>query len=125
MRNKGAIWTLAIALTLVCIYQLWFTVKTYQVRSKATQISLGDPGLRQHYLDSVSSEVVYNFMFGLRKYTFRECQEREINLGLDLQGGMNVILEVSAEDIIRSLSNHSKDTIFNKALALAKRMQQS
>ena len=124
MRNKGAIWTLAIALTLVCIYQLWFTVKTYQVRRAATQISLGDPGLRQHYLDSVSSEVVYNFMFGLRKYTFRECQEREINLGLDLQGGMNVILEVSAEDIIRSLSNHSKDTIFNKALALAKRMQQ-
>ena len=124
MRNKGAIWTLAIALTLVCIYQLWFTVKTYQVRSEATEYSQGDPILRQHYLDSVSSEVVYNFMFGLRKYTFRECQEREINLGLDLQGGMNVILEVSAEDIIRSLSNYSKDTTFNRALALAKKMQQ-
>lgn len=124
MRNKGAIWTLAIALTLVCIYQLWFTVKTYQVRREATHYSQGDPVLRQHYLDSVSSEVVYNFMFGLRKYTFRECQEREINLGLDLQGGMNVILEVSAEDIIRSLSNYSKDTTFSKALALAKKMQQ-
>jgi SecD/SecF fusion protein len=124
MRNKGAIWTLAIALTLVCMYQLWFTFKTYQVRRDADQYAQENPVLRQQYLDSISSEVVYNFMFGLRKYTFRECQEREINLGLDLQGGMNVILEVSAEDIIRSLSNNSKDTTFNKALALAKKMQQ-
>jgi SecD/SecF fusion protein len=124
MRNKGAIWTLAIALTLVCIYQLWFTVKTYEVRRDATRHAAGNPDLRQQYLDSISSEVVYNFLFGLRKYTYRECQEREINLGLDLQGGMNVILEVSAEDIIRSLSNYSKDTTFNKALALAKKMQQ-
>jgi SecD/SecF fusion protein len=124
MRNKGAIWTLAIALSLVCVYQLWFTVKTYQVRRDAAQYANGDPALRQQYLDSISSEVVYNFLFGLRKYTYRECQEREINLGLDLQGGMNVILEVSAEDIIRSLSNYSKDITFNQALALAKKMQQ-
>src|SRR4030043_251165 len=124
MRNKGAIWTLAIALALVCIYQLWFTFKTYQVRRDATQYAQGDPVLRQQYLDSISNEVVYNFMFGLRKYTYSECQEREINLGLDLQGGMNVILEVSAEDVIRSLSNYSIDTTFNKTLVLAKKMQQ-
>ena len=123
MRNKGAIWTLAIALTLVCIYQLWFTVKTYEVKSDAAKYAMGNPEKKQEYLDSISSEVVYNFLFGLRKYTYRECQEREINLGLDLQGGMNVILEVSAEDVIRSLSNNSKDTIFNKALAMARSMQ--
>ncbi|MFO7658050.1 MAG: protein translocase subunit SecDF [Bacteroidales bacterium] len=123
MRNKGAIWTLAIALALVCVYQLWFTVKTYQVRNKASQHAQGDPALRQQYLDSISGEVVYNFL-GLRKYTYKECLEREINLGLDLQGGMNVILEVSAEDVVRALANNSKDTTFNKAIAKAKEMQQ-
>ncbi|MBN2611380.1 MAG: protein translocase subunit SecDF [Bacteroidales bacterium] len=123
MRNKGAIWTLAIALALVCVYQLWFTVKTYQVRNDAVKYAQGDPVLRQQYLDSISGEVVYNF-FGLRKYTYKECLEREINLGLDLQGGMNVILEVSAEDVVRALANNSKDTTFNKAIARAKELQQ-
>ena len=124
MRNKGAIWTLAIALALVCIYQLLFTFKTYQVKNEAKDYANGDPAIERQYLDSISSEVVYNFL-GLRKYTYKECQEREINLGLDLQGGMNVILEVNVEDIIRSLSNNSKDTTFNKAIALAKRMQKT
>ncbi len=113
---------MAIALTLVCIYQLWFTFKAYEVRRHATEYAQNDPNKKQHYLDSISGETVYNFL-GLRKYTYKECIEREINLGLDLQGGMNIILEVSAEDIIRSLSNHSKDTTFNKAIALAKKME--
>jgi SecD/SecF fusion protein len=64
-----------------------------------------------YYLDSVASEPVYNFLW-LKKYTYRECQEREINLGLDLQGGMNVILEVSVVDVIKSMANFSKDTTF-------------
>ena len=75
-----------------------------------------------YYLDSIASEPVYNFLW-LKKYTYRECQEREINLGLDLQGGMNVILEVSVVDVIRSMANYSKDTTFNKAIALAKKNQ--
>jgi SecD/SecF fusion protein len=123
MRSKGAIWTLAIAFALACIYQLWFTFKTNQVRKDAKDYAQNDPVKEEYYLDSIASENVYNFLFGLKKYTYRECQEREINLGLDLRGGMNVILEVSVADVIKSLSNYSKDTTFNQAIALAKKMQ--
>jgi SecD/SecF fusion protein len=127
MRNKGAIWTLAIALMLVCLYQLSFTVVTYKVKrdSKAyarDANNIVDQKRADYYLDSIASEPVYNFVW-LKKYTYRECQEREINLGLDLQGGMNVVLEVSVVDVIRSMSNYSKDSTFNKALALAKKNQ--
>lgn len=127
MRNKGAIWTLAISLALVCIYQLSFTVVTNKVKKDSREYALGadnvvDLKKADYYLDSIASEPVYNF-FWLKKYTFRECQEREINLGLDLQGGMNVILEVSVVDVIRSMANYSKDSTFNKALALARQNQ--
>ncbi len=122
MRNKGAIWTLAIALALVCIYQLTFTYKAIEVKNDAKKYADGNPNRERYYLDSISGENVYNFL-GLRKYTYSECLEREINLGLDLQGGMNVILEVSVEEVIRSLANHSKDTTFNRAIAKAKEMQ--
>jgi SecD/SecF fusion protein len=127
MRNKGAIWTLAIALVLVCLYQLSFTVVTYKVR-KDSKTYAQDPqkGVDQkkadYYLDSIASEPVYNFLW-LKKYTYRECQDKEIVLGLDLQGGMNVILEVSVVDVIKSMSNYSKDSTFNRAIALAKRNQ--
>ncbi len=123
MRSKGAIWTLAIAFAMACIYQLWFTFKTNQVRKDAKEYAQNDPVKEEYYLDSIASEDVYNFLFGLKKYTYRECQEREINLGLDLRGGMNVILEVSVADVIKSLSNFSNDTTFNQAISLAKRLQ--
>ena len=94
MRNKGAIWTLAIALVLVCLYQLSFTIVTYKVRKDAQQYAQDEQNVidlnkQDYYLDSIASEPVYNFLW-LKKYTYRECQEREINLGLDLQGGMNL-----------------------------------
>ncbi|UCH13291.1 MAG: protein translocase subunit SecD, partial [Bacteroidales bacterium] len=123
MRTKGAIWTLAIAFAIACIYQLWFTFKTNQVRKDAKEYAQNDPVKEEYYLDSIASEDVYSFLFGVKKYTYRECQEREINLGLDLRGGMNVILEVSVADVIRSLSNYSEDTTFNKAIGLARRWQ--
>lgn len=127
MRNKGAIWTLAVALVLVCLYQLSFTVVTYKVRKDAQKYARNaenvvDLNKADYYLDSIAGEPVYNFLW-LKKYTYRECQDREINLGLDLQGGMNVILEVKLEDVIRSMANYSKDSTFNKALALAKKNQ--
>ncbi len=127
MRNKGAIWTLAVALALVCLYQLSFTFVTYKVRRDSQQYARNaenvvDLKKADYYLDSIASEPVYNFVW-LKKYTYRECQEREINLGLDLQGGMNVILEVSLVDVIRSMANYSKDTTFNKSVAMAKKMQ--
>ncbi len=127
MRNQGAIWTLAIALVLVCLYQLSFTVVTYKVRNDAKKYATNEQGIldltkENYYLDSIASEPVYNF-FWLKKYTYRECQEREINLGLDLQGGMNVVLEVSVSDVIRSMSGYSQDTTFNRALAQASAMR--
>ena len=127
MRNKGAVWTLAIALVLVCLYQLSFTVVTYKVKKDSQEYArdannIVDLKKADYYLDSIAGEPVYNFMW-LKKYTYRECQEREINLGLDLQGGMNVILEVSVTDVIRSMANYSKDSTFNQAIALAKKNQ--
>jgi SecD/SecF fusion protein len=127
MRNKGAIWTLAIALVLVCLYQLSFTVVTNKVKKDSQEYArdannIVDLKKADYYLDSIASEPVYNFAW-LKKYTYRECQEREINLGLDLQGGMNVILEVSVTDVVRSMANYSKDSTFNKAIALAKQTQ--
>ncbi len=117
MQNKGAIRFLAIALTLVCIYQISFTVVTQKVERDAREYAQGDSAAYENYVDSIASEVVYNIL--VRKYTFRECQEREINLGLDLKGGMNVTLEVSVVEMIRSLSDYSTDSTFNQAIQLA------
>jgi SecD/SecF fusion protein len=117
MQNKGAIRVFAIALAIVCVYQLSFTFVTRKVESDARKIAQGDTAREELYIDSIGSEVVYNIL--LRKYTFRECKEREINLGLDLKGGMNVTLEVSMIDMIRSLSNYNTDSTFNKAIVLA------
>ncbi len=116
---------MAIALALVSLYQLSFSWKTSQVRKDAREYAKGDEELMNHYLDSISGEEVYNFLFGIKKYTYRECQARELNLGLDLKGGMNVILEVSVEDVIRSLANYSQDTTFNNALSRANQLQKT
>ena len=122
MRNKGVIRVFAIAMALVCLYQLLFTWKTWTVESEAKKYSEGDYKKEAQYLDSISNEVIYNF-FGLRKYTYKECKERELNLGLDLKGGMNVILEVSVSDVVRALSNHNPDPTFQQALTRASQMQ--
>jgi len=122
MRNKGIIRTFAIAMALVCLYQLLFTWKTWIVEKEAKKYSEGDYKKEAQYLDSISNEVIYNFI-GLRKYTYKECKEREINLGLDLKGGMNVILEVSVSDVVKALSNYNPDPTFQQALARAGQMQ--
>ena len=106
MQNKTAITILAIALALVCVYQLSFTFATYKVRNDAKAYAKGDLVKQSAYLDSLSSlpKEDWNY-FG---YTFKEVQKKEMNLGLDLKGGMNVILEVSVEDILRGLANYEK-----------------
>ena len=98
MQNKTAIVVLAIALALVTIYQLSFTGATYKVRKEAKDYAQGDLVKQNKYLDSIASlpKEEWNY-FG---YTFKEVQKKELNLGLDLKGGMNVILEVSVEDIL-------------------------
>ncbi len=118
MQNKTAIIILAIALALVSIYQLSFTGATYKVRKEAREYANGDLVKQRKYVDSIASLPKEKWSyFG---YTFKEVQKKEMNLGLDLKGGMNVILEVSVEDILKSLSNYSTDKTFVAALAQAK-----
>jgi SecD/SecF fusion protein len=121
MQNKGAIRLFAIVLALVCVYQLSFTFFSKKVERDAAKYAQGDAVKEKNYIDSISGEVVYNFVW-LRKYTYMECKEREINLGLDLKGGMNVILEISVEDVIKSLAapHYLADPIFNQTMNLAK-----
>jgi SecD/SecF fusion protein len=142
MQNKGAIKFFAILFALVCLFQLTFTFVTSRVESKArsysnsivtkqlaTELSKGDELLKgyltdsitrareNYYLDSMSNQVVYNIL--IRKYTYKECKEREINLGLDLKGGMNVTMEVSVGDIVRGLSGNSQNPTFQQAMKRA------
>ncbi len=113
--------TLAIALTLVCIYQLSFTLVTLNIRNHARQYADGDPVKMEKYLDSLTNETVYDIL--INEFTFHEVQEREINFGLDLKGGMSVILEISTVDVIRALANNNKDTTFLNAINIAREMQ--
>ncbi|MDY0098598.1 MAG: protein translocase subunit SecDF [Bacteroidales bacterium] len=118
MQNKAAIIVLAIALALVTVYQLSFTVVTNKVRKEAREYAKGDLVKQSSYLDSISSltKKDWNYL----GFTFKEVQKKELNLGLDLKGGMNVILEVSVEDILKALSNYNTDKTFNDALAKAR-----
>ena len=121
MQNKGLISALAIALTLVCVYQLSFTVASYKVKKEAREYAAGDLNKEVAYIDSIAS--LPKDQWGFLGNTYKEVQSKELNLGLDLKGGMNVVLEISVDDIIRALSNYSTDKTFNDALALAKKKQ--
>ncbi len=121
MQNKAAIIFLAIALALVSIYQLSFTGATYMVKKQAKAYAKGSLEKETQYLDSISTLPKDKWSF--LGNTFKECQRKELNLGLDLKGGMNVILEVSVEDILKALSNYNPDKTFNAALARAKELQ--
>jgi len=120
MQNKGAIRFFTIVLALVSVYQLLFTVFAQKIEKDARGFANGDVRIERSYLDSMKGEVVYNVL--LKKYTYQDCKEREINLGLDLKGGMNVILEIAVEDIIRSLAapQFLSDPVFTETMALAR-----
>ncbi|MBS4012983.1 MAG: protein translocase subunit SecDF [Bacteroidetes bacterium] len=162
MQNKGIVRFFALALVLVCIYQLSFTFYARKVESNAKEFAYSDKFRTQaeniakaelrlegeeinperlalrtsmiydsiskfqenFYLDSMMNQSVYNFLW-IKKYTFRECKERELNLGLDLRGGMNVTLEISVEEIVHALSNYSTDQTYTRAMALAKERQRT
>lgn len=123
MQNKAVITILAIALALVCIYQLSFTGATYKVRKDAREYAKGDLVKQHKYTDSISALPKEKWSY--LGYTFKEVQRKEMNLGLDLKGGMNVILEVSVEDILKALSNYSTDKTFTQALARTKAQYQT
>ena len=119
MQNKGLIKFFAILFALVSIYQLSFTVVSNKIKSEAKAFAKGDSKKEFVYLDSVGKQKVF-----LNYFTFNEVKDKQINKGLDLEGGMNVILEISVKDILKGLANNSKDPIFNKALADATKNRQ-
>ena len=114
MQNKGFVKVFAVLLTLVCVFYLSFSFVTRHYTNKAKEIANGDPKVEQDYLDSLSNEKVM-----LWNWTLKQCREMEISLGLDLKGGMNVILEVSVPDVIKGLADNKPDEAFNNALATA------
>ena len=116
MLNKGFVTVIAFCLFIACAFYLSFSVVTSHFTNKAEEISQGDAVKYHNYLDSLSSEKVW------LGYTLKECREKELNLGLDLKGGMNVLLEVSVPDIVKSLGDENSQN-FMKALDLAKKRQ--
>ena len=123
MQSKGFIKLIAVLLALACVYQLSFTFKTRSVEKKAAAYAAQFPldeqsEAEQHYLDSVQNVQVFNL--GFKKFTYKECKEKELNLGLDLKGGMNVMLEVQVEDVVKALAGDSQnDPAFVEAIAEA------
>ena len=128
MQNRNVIKLFALLFAIVCLYQLSFTWVADRVESDAIDYALNfeeeeREKKQQFYLDSINSEEVYDIL--LTKYTYSQCKQREINLGLDLKGGMNVTLEVMVVDVIKALSNNSKDSTFNLAIKNAIQAQES
>jgi len=121
MQSKGAIKLFAVLLALVCLYQLSFTLVTRGVENDAREYANGDVAKERAYLDSINTLPVYP----LFDFTYKKCKENELNMGLDLKGGMNVTLEVSLVDLVRSMANNSNDATFNKALQNAVAAQSS
>jgi SecD/SecF fusion protein len=122
MQSKGTIKFITVLLILACMYQLSFTLVTSRVESKADEfatfvdengITKINDSIRTQYLDSISADDVYPF--GL--FTYKECQEKTLALGLDLKGGMNVMLEISVADMITALVNNSNDPDFQQILS--------
>ena len=114
MQNKGFVKVFAVLLTLACAFYLSFSFVTRYQMNKAAE----DPRGAAHYLDSMQNQKVW-----LGVYTLKQCREMEIGLGLDLKGGMNVILEVSVPDVVKTLADNKPDEAFNKAVAEAAKQQ--
>ena len=135
MQNKGLVKLFALLFGLVSVFQLSFTFKSNQIENEATEYSINKVGNQEvdfdkkrnqekiNYLDSLSNISVYDIL--IADYSYDEVKDRAMNLGLDLKGGINVILQISVKDILQNLSNNSKDPIFNQALSDAEEMQKN
>ena len=117
MQNKGIVKFIAVLLILVCCFYLSFSFVTRHYESKAA--AMGEEA-GQEYLDSINNEKVY---MGI--YSLKQCREMEIGLGLDLKGGMNVILEVSVPDVIDVLADHKQDAAYKKSMEEAKKEEET
>ncbi|WP_308990498.1 protein translocase subunit SecDF [Mariniflexile litorale] len=135
MQNKGLVKLFALLFGLVSIYQLSFTFKANQVEKAAQEVAINkipesDPDFRAkrsaeeaNYLQSVATDTVFNI--GIAKFTYNDVKSKAMNLGLDLKGGINVILQVSVKDILKGLANNTKNPVFNKALNDAEELQKN
>ncbi len=119
MQNKGLVKTLAILLALICVFYLSFSFVVAHYDKQAKEYAQGDAAKEYFYVDSIATQKVW---FG---YTLKECREKQLNLGLDLKGGMNVIMEVSVPDILRALSGYNTSENFNRAMDMAMLKQRS
>ena len=119
MQNKGLVRILAACLALVCAFYLSFSFVTAHYDKAAKKYADGDAVKEYQYLDSIAAKKVW---FG---YTLKECREKEINLGLDLKGGMNVTMEVSVPDILDALSGHNETPNYKEAMTRARQKQKS
>ncbi len=129
MQNKGLVKLFAVLFGLVSIYQLSFTFKNSQLEKEAKQFAQAkyDSNAEVNagelrYLDSLNNQEVYNIL-GVSQFTYTEVKDNAMNLGLDLKGGINAIIEISVKDILKGLANNSKDPIFNQALENADELQ--
>lgn len=128
MQNKGLVIVLTVVITALCLYYLSFTFKARSINQDAIEFATDTDGIvdlnkKQRYLDSVWNTPVYS-LFGT-DYTYKEVKDNELGLGLDLQGGMHVTLEVSPVEIIKVLSGNSQDSTFQKALRNARQEQRN
>lgn len=133
MQNKGLVKLFALLFGLVSIYQLSFTFKANQIERQAEEAAISKiadteenyRALRSteeaNYLEEIATDTVFDIF--IAKFTYNEVKQKAMNLGLDLKGGINVILQVSVKDILKGLANNTKDPVFNKALDDATELQ--
>src|ERR1700743_2815862 len=112
MQGKGVVKFFAIILALVCLYQLSFTWVSHNVKEKASEYAKGDQLKYTLYLDSMSTIPVYPIL----GHDYAYCSANELALGLDLEGGMSVTMQISLVDLVKTLSNKNPDVAFNQAL---------
>ena len=122
MQNRGLVKFFAILFALVSIYQLSFTFVANNIESDAKAFANGNPQKELKYLDSIAKEKVFNL--GFTNFTYNEVRDKKINKGLDLEGGINVQLQISVRDIVKGLANNTKDPVFNQALENAVKNRQ-
>jgi len=112
MQGKGVIKFFAILLAIVCLYQLSFTWVANKVENDAKAYAKGNAKKERAYLDSMETQPVYP----LFKHTYQYCRAKELQLGLDLQGGMSVTMQVSLRDLVKTLSGNNPDVVMAQAL---------
>ncbi len=135
MQNKGLVKLFAVLFGLVSLYQLSFTFKANSIENEAEEIAINKIAETEDdyrakrsqeeasYLQSIATDTVFNI--GIAKFTYNEVKQKAMNLGLDLKGGINVILQVSVKDILKGLANNTSDPVFNKALEDASELQKN